>query len=166
MSSKTTQAEDVKFGTLKELELQKEVEEFTGKKMNRIGGYAVFDYVSEDKKTYVELKSRRCKYTSYPTTLIPLIKVQKASLIHKRKGYKCYFMFAFLDGIYYTKFMPEMFSFVEKFKRNPRSDCVEKNDEYVMLPTEFLECWKELTPPKSDKKHFKPDFSNCVLYDA
>ena len=58
----------------------------------------IYDFFDTKSKTYIELKSRRCKYRDFETTLYPYNKVKFAD--EKLGDYKFCFIFNFKDGIY------------------------------------------------------------------
>lgn len=57
------------------------------------GRYHNFDFTDND-KLFVELKSRRCHSNQYPTTLIPLQKINS-----QRSNNDYYYVFCFIDKI-------------------------------------------------------------------
>ena len=62
-----------------------------------------FDFVGEG--IYVELKSRTCKKNTYETTCISVCKIEYAKLHCHESDF--YFVFNFLDGVYYWKYNQE-----------------------------------------------------------
>ena len=87
MLNKMNVQKDLKFGLLKEQQLEKTSQ------------YSAFDFYNED--TMIELKSRRNHYSKYPTTIIT---ENKLIFARKNPGCNYIFVFAFTDGIYYHKF--------------------------------------------------------------
>ena len=64
---------------------------------------ADFDYIGDHK--LVELKTRRCNRLAFNDTCIGVCKIERArKLCHK---YDIYFVFKFLNGIWYHKFDPK-----------------------------------------------------------
>ena len=55
------------------------------------------DFIGD--KVVVEMKSRRCNYNTYATTMIPESKIIHCNSFECKKGY---LVFLFLDGLYYT----------------------------------------------------------------
>ena len=49
---------------------------------------------------YIELKSRRNTYQKYNTTIIGSNKIDYVKTLNK----KCYFVFCYLDGLYYIEY--------------------------------------------------------------
>jgi hypothetical protein len=62
--------------------------------------YAHFDYESED--TLVELKTRRVMSNAYPDYMMNGCKLRAAAA----SGKKVYFVFRFLDGVFYWEYDP------------------------------------------------------------
>ena len=92
---------DYVYGRHKELQIKKILPEIYNQKFRDYGQtqYETFDFISEDNKIILELKSRRCNCNKYPTTIVGLNKVDIAKeLIEKGKTVK--FLFNFLDGLY------------------------------------------------------------------
>jgi hypothetical protein len=67
------------------------------------GEYEKFDFIDERGVLY-ELKSRRCRKNTYPTTLLPK---------HKVLGKEQYFIFRFTDKVCYIKFDAAIFATFE-----------------------------------------------------
>tara|TARA_B110000285_G_C14884253_1_gene495394 strand:+ start:49 stop:471 length:423 start_codon:yes stop_codon:yes gene_type:complete len=76
-----------------ELELNSKLNKYSNQ-------FAIFDYFNKDFE--IELKSRRVKYNTYPSTMIGVNKYKKG-LEHIRNGKNVYFFFNFTDGLYYYK---------------------------------------------------------------
>jgi hypothetical protein len=68
------------------------------KYLSKTGQFNTMDFISP--KTYVELKSRNCKYTDYETIMIGKNKVDYCNNSNKR----CILAWRFRDGIYYYEF--------------------------------------------------------------
>lgn len=66
--------------------------------------YCKWDYESEGTNTRIEMKSRRNRYSAYPTTIIPVNKV-----LNNFDG-RHILCFAFTDGLYYIDYNAEKFS--------------------------------------------------------
>lgn len=93
--------------------------------------YCKFDF--EGDKYIYELKSRNCKYLSYPTTLLPFNKV----IVNSKKSI---FLFNFMDGLYYIRFREKIFKTftVQSFCRKKRNDFNDKVQLYYYIPIEAL----------------------------
>lgn len=91
---------DVKFG-LEQEELIKDImlDYFKIPYLNKTSQFNEFDYYYNN--IYFEVKSRRCKYNTYPTTMIGYNKIKNL----RKNGIKeCYFIFNFEDDIYCYKY--------------------------------------------------------------
>jgi hypothetical protein len=90
-------AVDYEMGVLKERELHSTLEKFFGcvfeKPSNK---YSVFDFFSE--KCYMEVKTRRNNWKTYPSTIVGKNKLDFAKSIKDRPVYFC---FQFQDGLFY-----------------------------------------------------------------
>ncbi len=96
--------------------------------------FAPFDFYNDGKTIYVELKTRRFNYNKYPTTLVPLSKVNTCE---KDPNRKYIFAFAFQDGLYYIEYNKSQFDLYERtdFKRNDRNDSV----PHLLIPIADLQ---------------------------
>jgi DNA-binding sugar fermentation-stimulating protein len=107
--------------------------------------YARMDYLDDDKKIYVELKSRRSAYNEYPNTLIQKSKIDYA-IKRIKEGYKCYLLFVFqYNNHYYIEINEDKFKTYEckKFKRGFRIDYSDQEKDYYFIPTDDL---TDITP--------------------
>jgi hypothetical protein len=99
---KTIIENDYQYGRQKECEILNKMNEYFHDNITQTEArYDAKDYVG-DKYRY-EVKSRRINYNQYPTTIIPTDKVMD----------NIYFLFNFIDGLYYIRYNKEVFS---KFK--------------------------------------------------
>ena len=64
-------------------------------KLNTIIKYNLIDFYNDD--IYIELKLRRNTYQKYNSTIIGSNKINYLKTLNK----KCYFVFCYLDGLYY-----------------------------------------------------------------
>jgi len=89
--------------------------------------FCSYDY--KGVKNIYELKSRRCNYNTYPTTLIGKDKI-KDNII---------FIFNFIDGIYYIKYEEDKFNNYETklFKRYDRGN-IDREKDYLYIPIKDL----------------------------
>ena len=79
-------------------------EEIKSSKELGLGVYCGYDAESEN--TIYEIKSRRCKYATYPTTLLPVHKIKEGNK-------RLVFVFHFTDGLYYIEYKKELFDTFE-----------------------------------------------------
>jgi hypothetical protein len=86
--------DDSKYGFGAERELKEAIEKYLDIQLQTTDKTHIFDYINEDKKILVELKSRRCKKTQYRTTMISCYKIQEA-MKKIEQGYTIYLFFNF-----------------------------------------------------------------------
>ena len=95
-----------------------------------------FDF--ETDKRFIELKSRTCLASSYPTTMVGMDKIKIASQCDK----PVHFAFLFNDGsLYEIEYNAEIFKNFETrlFQRNDRIDHQDVCKEYCYIPVRLLE---------------------------
>lgn len=101
-------ANDLKFGAGNELSTIEVLNSFFGttfRNTKDIYGtpYYQYDFENGDKSICVEMKSRRNRYDTYPTTIVPVSKA------NDNVG-RYVFVFQFTDGIYFIDYNKEKFS--------------------------------------------------------
>ena len=105
---------DYKFGIAQENYLLPILKEKFGETLSKTENkYCSFDF--ENNSCLIELKSRRCKSDTYPTTMIGANKLNKA----KETTKDVYFCFNYTDGLYFHKY-DETINY--KIKRGGRFD--------------------------------------------
>lgn len=110
--------------------------------------YSPFDYETEDKEVFIELKSRTFAHNKYPTTMIGQNKVNCAKA-YPNKTY--YFAFAFTDGLYWIKYDPEVFKSFQ-VKQGGRYDRGRAEvSQYCYIPIEALSPIAQPTPLAEDR---------------
>jgi hypothetical protein len=87
---------DYTYGIDKEQSLIKELSKEFGDLKKQSNKYSLFDFYNND--CFVELKSRRCRHNTYPTTMVGNNKLNYAK---KNPEVKYIFAFNFEDGLYY-----------------------------------------------------------------
>jgi len=85
---------DYNFGFKKENELFSKIKDKYGDNINATNRMSLIDYESDD--VIIELKSRRNKYSQYPTTMISKSKIDYML----KSGKKSICLFNFIDGVY------------------------------------------------------------------
>lgn len=97
-----TMAIDAIYGRHKEMEVKRLLPKIYNKnfKFYSTDIYATFDFMSEDENMILELKSRRCKSNTYPTTIVGLNKVLKGKQLQRDNDKVVKFLFNFTDGLY------------------------------------------------------------------
>lgn len=124
---------DLEMGTINENQIQTIIKEyFKCNDLKKLDKYNVFDFYSPLNELYFEVKSRRCNYMSYPTTIIGYNKFVEASKLNGDK----YFVFIFNDGNYYYKYINDDKFDIANGGRNDRGKDEYKN--YVYIPIEKL----------------------------
>lgn len=101
MSYKEKFDADFKFGTAKEDEGLNQLRSRFGNEIVKCPKNFVMDF--EGTTCYLELKSRKCKKDTYPTTMVGENKIQFARQA-KKEGFSSYFCFLFEDGFYFWSF--------------------------------------------------------------
>ena len=124
-------SEDSKYGTEKEEELLPKLEEKFGK-LNKLSKYSVFDF--ENDKVIIELKSRKCSISKYPTTIVGKNKIDKGIVQTK----EVYFFFNFDEGLYYWKLDENLIGNVRFGEGGRRDRGKVEVKEYCYIPCELL----------------------------
>jgi len=88
---------EYEFGNKAEIELEQLMFDTFGVMRNK-DKYAVYDY--ESNLALVELKNRRCFSYSFKDLMMNHSKIDLAKVTNK----DCYFVFKFIDGIYFWKY--------------------------------------------------------------
>lgn len=123
---------DYEFGTMNEdrvLDILNEKFGVDGEIRKVHNKYCAYDFIGNH--YCYELKSRNIKKDDFDTTLLPKSKCCRDNLI---------FLFDFTDGLYYIQYDPTLFSKFETkpFKRNPRTGYIDREKDYIYIPTEHL----------------------------
>ena len=115
---------DRAYGAAAESAHHKTIEKIVGcgliKDTNR---YAPFDFFNSDKTLFVEQKTRRLVHNAFSTTLVPLSKIKTCE---EKLDKRYFFVFVFLDGIWYIEYDKERFAAYERteFRRNEANQSV------------------------------------------
>lgn len=101
--------------------------------------YSTYDFYSDEK--ILELKSRRCNKDKYDTTFINYNKIKNIGK-YKELNKVIYFIFNYIDGIYYIKYDPVLFKdfkIVDTYTTNCNfSKGMRKNIEIPITHLNFL----------------------------
>ncbi len=89
---------DLFFEKLKEIEIKQILERYFNTTLQTSSKYNLIDFYNDD--LYIELKSRRNTYSQYNTTIIGSNKIDYVKTLNK----KCYFVFNYLDGLYFIEY--------------------------------------------------------------
>tara|TARA_B110000908_G_C9899972_1_gene290602 strand:- start:19 stop:444 length:426 start_codon:yes stop_codon:yes gene_type:complete len=96
---------DIEYGNRAEIEVIKALRVHFGENIiKNTFRFATYDANCKETNTNYEIKARRCKVDSYPTTIIPYSKIVK-----KQEKDKLIFVFLFTDGLYYIKYDRKVF---------------------------------------------------------
>ena len=96
--------------------------------------YCIYDAEDISTSTRYEIKARRHKFATYPSTIISYKKRNGAT-----KGTKLLFVFGFTDGLYYIKYDEELFNtFETKNISYHRFGCAAKPVLHYCIPNEYL----------------------------
>ena len=100
--------------------------------------YSLTDYMSNDK--LIELKTRRCYYNSYPSTIVGLNKCKNYDC---QKNKSCYFVFNYLkdNTIYYIQYDTELFKTFEIEKTSIFRDNKNEPKINIHIP---IKCLKKI----------------------
>ena len=126
---------DYNFGKQNEIQLLKQLQGFfKDTTIESLDNYNAFDFKGE--KKYIELKSRHNTYDKYETTMIGCNKLDQAR-VYDDLGYEIFFVFNFIDGIYYWKYIKD--NKLSK-KRGGRSDRGRPEiKDYYYIPINYLQ---------------------------
>ena len=127
---------DLSFGltnesfVINQLNIHFEEEQIKSSKELGYGHYCGYDAISDN--TIYEIKSRRCKYQSYPTTLLPVHKIKEGNK-------RLVFVFHFTDGLYYIIYSKELFdTFDTKIVKIVRAGMNDKPTLHYYIPIQHL----------------------------
>ena len=133
VASKT---EDMNFGLKSEEKNKATLEHFFGMGLKKTGQYDPMDYTDEAQTIFIEMKTRRINHNQYPTALIGKNKVDFC----KTSNATCYFVYVYLDGMFYVKYDPELFATFEcaDFERGWREGGIQPKQLFYYIPHEHL----------------------------
>ena len=96
-----------------------------------------YDFIDTKKKIVLEMKTRRVSVDQYDTTCIN-IKKYYTMLKFLERGYTCYFIFKFTDGVYYFPVVESLPDSIEiREIRDTRRGCIELQ-KGLYIPTGLL----------------------------
>jgi len=127
---------DLSFGlanemfVIEKLNVYFEGEEIKSSKELGLGAYCKYD--AESNHTIYEIKSRRCKYETYPTTLLPVHKIKEGNK-------RLVFVFHFTDGLFYIVYSKQLFdTFETKMIKINRAGITDKPTLHHYIPIHHL----------------------------
>jgi hypothetical protein len=131
-----TKNEDLLFGLQSEEKHKATLEQFFGCGLRKTGTYDPMDYTDEAQTIFIEMKTRRIKHDLYPTALIGKNKVDFC----KTSNATCYFVYVYLDGLFYVKYDPALFETFEcaDFERGWREGGIQPRQLYYYIPHQHL----------------------------
>ena len=107
----------------------------------KLGQYDPFDF---EGAVLIEIKTRTCRSTAYPTTMLPYSKIKCAQSATK----PVVFVFVFTDGIYWISYSDRFAGFeVSDFQRAGRSDHTDRLQSYCYVPVADLTPAQGRRPP-------------------
>ena len=126
--------QNLKFGEKNEIELLDVFIKHIDPSLCRTNNYFEMDY--ESNKSFVELKSRNCRFSDYADTMIGTNKINFAEKCIKN----VYFAFKFQDGLYIYKFNKnDIITGEIYFKIGGRTDRgTDERKKYAFIKTELL----------------------------
>lgn len=118
---------DYQYGSKSETEVKPILEKIFGE-LQTGDRYSKYDFSNE--RYSIELKTRKNKYDTYPTTMIT-----KNKIVDDSK--KLILAFKFTDGLYYIEYDKQLF---DKFNTRMFSRAYQKWDEkpHIYIPIEYL----------------------------
>ena len=123
---------DYHYWIKKEIQLLPQLQSFLNDNtIYKLENSNVFDFKGDNK--FIELKSRNNNYSKYPTTMIGLNKIKKASTLQEY----VYFFFCFNDGLYYWLYDKDCELEIKKAGRFDRGR--PEINEYCFIPIELLQ---------------------------
>lgn len=138
-AGKRTFGQDYAFGKASEVKIHPELNAYFGQLIHNQDPMAPFDFESE--KLAVEVKSRTCRYSDYPDTMLQYTKIDNCAL-PAYAGKEKWFVFAFTDGVYGIKYDETAF---QKYSRRmlkvvDRVNIVETDKMRIFIDVEDLTC--------------------------
>ena len=126
---------DLDFGNTAELSLQQQFENHFDCKLNQTPPKHLFDFINEEKKIMLELKTRRNTKNQYNTTMVGYNKIQEAQRL-KQEGWSIYFVFYFTDNVCFYEFDSIHNDWVKNGGRRDRGRLEYK--QYYYIPVNLL----------------------------
>jgi hypothetical protein len=129
---------ELQWGLKQERIVKPKLEIYFKMPLKKTGDKDVFDFINEENKVLIELKSRRNKKHKYPTTMIGNNKWEK-SIEKLDEGWTIYYVFNFVDKLCHYKFLKEN---INKVKKGVGGRCDRGQNEfkyYRYIPITHLE---------------------------
>jgi hypothetical protein len=126
---------DIEFGKNNESKLKSKIETFFKCNLLHTNKNNVFDFIDNDKKILIELKTRKNTKLKYPTTMIGYNKIVE-SIEKIKNGWTIYYIFSFTDKLTYYKFEKDNNEYHSIGGRKDRGRSEFK--KYYFIPVELL----------------------------
>lgn len=111
------------------------LEKYFNVKLQKLDQFNLFDFVSDDKKLYIEMKTRNCNLEHYNTSIVGKNKLDEASKLSKH-NITVIFIFKFIDGTFYHIYDKDYNYIIKKCGRTDRGINEIKN--YCFINTKDL----------------------------
>ena len=150
---------DIAYGTNNEIKCLPDVQRFMNDPtIHRVkNSFSEFDY--EGNNIFLELKSRRCNYSTYLTTMIGHNKIITASE-SKIPNAKYYFFFHFLDkGLHYIEYNEQLFSKFAVYDSGRKDRGKKEYRNHCFIPTHLLK-----SVEKAEWENKKNDLNEGLQY--
>ena len=123
---------DLAFGLQSEINNKALLERFFSCTLQKTGTFDPMDMTDENRTIYIELKTRRVKHNQYPTALIGKNKVDFCA----KTSAVCYFVYVYMDGLYYIKYDKELFDTFEcaDYERGWRDGGIQPKQLFYYIP--------------------------------
>ena len=123
---------DVEDGEAQELLVREELmKKLHLNKLVKTGKYDCFDFRSE--RGFVEFRTRNCKSTTYPTTMLPIAKIKFANKVEE----ECIIVIRFTDKMMFWNVPKDYKCEAQVGGRNDRGRC-EYKKKYIYLQVSEL----------------------------
>ena len=122
---------DLTYGFKKEDKIQNILEKYFNVKLTKTETFNEYDYINEEQKILIELKSRRNTKTKYYDTMIGHNKVITGLKKIIEENYKVYFCFNFTDYLCYFELTPNIELNIRSGGRNDRGYAEIKKYAYI-----------------------------------
>ena len=104
MSDIRSVEKDLEWGIKQEQIVKPRIEEWIEHNLDKTPDYFnIFDFINDEHKIIIEVKSRKNKKNRYPTTMVGDNKWREAIRL-KKEGWEVYFFFNFTDCLSYLYF--------------------------------------------------------------
>lgn len=127
---------DLNFGLFQESLKQKMIDNHLNLNTIKLSSNHFYDFYDPNTKTFIEIKSRNNLYNRYEETVVGQNKIDYIST--QSKDHSFYFMFNYIDGLYFIKYEKELFDTfpVKLFGRYDRGKKEIKN--HLFIPIKHL----------------------------